>query len=58
MDIAKTQQLRLVGIVFLGCGVAFLGAGLATRIIAFYTLGPALAVMGVAFLASSKLRRG
>lgn len=50
-------QLRILAVVFLGCGMIFLGVGGATRMLPFLTLGPSLVVLGVAFLAVSKRRR-
>jgi hypothetical protein len=45
---------RAPGVVFLACGLAFLGVAGATRNSAFFTIGPVFLVLGIAFLARSR----
>jgi len=42
------------GVVFLICGMAFLGVGIGTRQAALLTMGPTFLVLGIALMARSR----
>ena len=51
---ASAKQFQTLGFTFFICGVAFLGVGIATSMMTFYTMAPAFIVIGVVFLAKSR----
>jgi len=50
------HRMRRQGIVFLSCGVVFLGVGLATKQLVFTLLAPSFIALGVVFLARTRRR--
>ena len=48
------KTLLTLGIVLLSCGISFRAAGLATHLVALWSIGPGMLAMGVVFLAMSK----
>lgn len=52
------QQLRGPGIVFLACGIAFLGVGVATGMTVFAMTAPAFIAMGIVYLVRARKRTG
>ena len=54
---ASQQQTRNAAIVFLSCGIAFLGAAIPTKLVAFYAMAPAFIALGLAFLVKARKER-
>ncbi len=57
MEEKKAKQLQALGVVFIGCGVAFLAVGLSAHQFVFTTLGPGFLVLGIVFLAVTRIRK-
>lgn len=51
---ASAKKFQALGFTFFSCGVVFLGIGIATNMLTFYTMAPAFIVIGVVFLAKSR----
>ena len=52
----SNRSKKVLGFVFLACGVTFLCAGLATKLLALWAMAPGMIALGVVFLAVSRRR--
>ncbi len=57
-DQDRRRQLFAPGLAFFGCGITFLGVGMATKMFVFAMLAPAFFALGIVFLALARRRPG
>ena len=53
-DTPRNRRQHGAGVVFLICGLSFLGVGIANRQATFLTMGPSFLLLGIALMARGR----